>query len=91
MVVPVLMTSCQESEKLNRGPVTNQTRTTANAVKNAQCVPTAFATAQANARNQLSRGTSSIYRKWMPPVHSQGYTGRKCSNATETPGDHWQE
>ena len=36
MVVPVLMTSCQESEKWNTGPVIAQTRTTPSAATNAQ-------------------------------------------------------
>ena len=40
IVVPVLITSCQVSEKLKRGPVTNQPRTTAKASRNAAGEPT---------------------------------------------------
>ncbi len=44
MVVPVLITSCQLSEKWKRGPVAAHASTTAVAIRNARCVPTAAAT-----------------------------------------------
>ena len=81
MVVPVLITSCQLSEKLKIGPVTPQAITTSSATMKAQCDPTPAATAQEKRRNQLSRlcSTRSNMRRCQQ--------GRKCSNATETPGD----
>ena len=39
MVVPVLMTSCQVSEKPNSGPVTSQTTMTSTASAKAQELP----------------------------------------------------
>ncbi len=42
IVVPVLITSCQVSEKPNSGPVAAQTTTTSAAVRNAQGDPTAL-------------------------------------------------
>ncbi len=41
MVVPVLMISCQVSEYLNIGPVTNHTKITAIAIKKAAELPVA--------------------------------------------------
>ncbi len=42
MVVPVLIISCQASEKPNAGPTSAQTRITAQAARNAQPVPSAM-------------------------------------------------
>src|SRR6266446_5038497 len=59
IVVPVLMTSCHESEKWKIGPVTAHTSTTARAAMNAQWLPTASETRHANALNHPS-GRSSV-------------------------------
>src|ERR1051326_3098905 len=42
MVVPVFITNCQVSEKLNSGPEIPQTMSTTRAITNAQEVPVAF-------------------------------------------------
>lgn len=48
MVVPVLMTSCQVSEKLKKGPVSAQARTIQKAHKKAVVLPAALLTQLAN-------------------------------------------
>ena len=53
IVVPVLMTSCQVSEKLKSGPVTNQTATTATAPAKAQLLPAYFVAFSASRSSDL--------------------------------------
>ena len=52
MVVPVLMTSCQVSEKPKSGPVAAHTRTTTTASTNANGEPMPCEVALANRRNK---------------------------------------
>jgi len=53
-------------------------------------VPTAAATRQEKARNQLSRGVAFTISTWPLGGYPQPYARRKCSNATWTPGLQWQ-
>jgi hypothetical protein len=55
MVVPVLMTSCQVSEKRNMGPVTAQPMMTRHAAKNTQGEPVNSEAACANFRKRSRR------------------------------------
>src|SRR5688572_2357339 len=58
MVVPVLMTSCQVSEKWNTGPVTAQMTSTAAAMMKAHGLPTRVDTLWENLRNTSLTGPS---------------------------------
>jgi hypothetical protein len=54
MVVPVLITSCQFSEKPKKGPDTAQTRTTTTQIRKAGGLPVTLAVAFANLAKSLS-------------------------------------
>ncbi len=54
MVVPVLMTNCQVSEKLKNGPDTAHTITIRKAVQKAVVLPVAFETCEANFSKELT-------------------------------------
>ena len=61
MVVPVLMTSCQVSEKWNNGPVAPQTITKLAAIENAEVEPENFVMAPAKRpKNEPEVGVSII-------------------------------
>src|SRR5213592_3587807 len=55
IVVPVLMVSCQKSEKPNRGPVTAQMMITSPAAMTAAGLPAQLATCEANLANRTSK------------------------------------
>lgn len=67
MVVPVLMTSCQFSEKWNKGPVIAQASTMSSAIMKAAVLPAASVTQPANLSNR--RLVFDIFRLVSTPAH----------------------
>ncbi len=64
MVVPVLITSCQVSEKLNSGPVTAQTTTSTTHARKAAGLPVTWAVQlakRANLRSNIGQAQAEAY------------------------------
>src|SRR5262245_29662512 len=80
MVVPVLMTSCQVSEKPKIGPVTAQATITATAIMKAQGEPTAPAVTWANLRKNSFIPPAPCYTASIGPPAAHHATQRGKSS-----------
>src|SRR5438045_2435127 len=85
MVVPVLITSCQVSEKPNSGPVPSHTSTTIAAKRKLSGEPTALAIPWAKRRNvSLAAVTATATAAFEPPPRT-GRFGRLASARAALP------